>query len=403
MREFAGSMKIAMIAYGHSDNVLCLAHYLAHYIDVTLIFVAGGDRFTKSIFDWDITKLNYGMTSNRSVVGEYVGERIMRYIHPGLKIMIVRTPTLKILKDWKRENVKYISSVASYIQNGRYDLIHFNGSSGFQLYFHFLLKKLPKVYTIHDYLPHSGEGTLKLRLVNTLQNRFYTMHDYEFIQHYHFLRTKFADYYHVPLHRVHNIYCGPLEVYRLFDNDRTREEPHTILFFGRISPYKGIGYLIKAVPAIKKRIPDLKVIIAGKGHLTFDGIDSSSIEVHNHHISNENLVHYIKQASVIVVPYTDATHSAVIMTAYAFRKPVVATAVGGIPEVVEDNVTGRLVQARSHEALAGAVVDLLENREKRMLMKNNIGRLSNSGKLSWHRIARQTISVYKKVIASHRV
>ncbi|UCD18908.1 MAG: glycosyltransferase family 4 protein [candidate division WOR-3 bacterium] len=396
-------MKVAIIAYGHPDNVLCLSHYLAHYIDVTLIFVAGGDRFTKSIFDWDITKLNYGITSSQHIVKEYVGERIMKFIHPRLKIMIVRTPTLKILKDWKRENVKYISSVASYIRNGQYDLIHFNGSSGFQLYFHFLLKKEPKVYTIHDYLPHSGEGTLKSRIVNRLQNKFYTRHDYDFIQHYHFLRRKFADYYRVPLHRVHSIYCGPLEVYRLFDRDHAREEPHTILFFGRISAYKGIDYLIRAVPIIKKRIPDLKVIIAGKGHLSSDKIGSSSIEVHNHHISNESLVHYIKQASLVVVPYTDATHSAVVMTAYAFTKPVVATTVGGIPEVVEDDVTGRLVRARDHDALARAVVDLLEDREKRAAMKRNIDRLSKCGKLSWHQIAKQTIGVYNKVIASHPV
>jgi glycosyltransferase involved in cell wall biosynthesis len=398
MREFAGEMKVAIVAYGHADNVICLANHLAEYIDITLIFVTTGDRFTRSIFDWDISNLPYGLTTDSTTVNRYIGERILRYINPNLKIYIARIPTLKILKDWKRQNIKYIKQMSDYILHNGYDVVHFNGSSGFQLYFHYYFHRMPKVYTIHDYLPHSGEGTKRLNFINTRLKNLYAKLDYEFIQHYEFLAHKFSEFYRVPPNRVHTVYCGPFDVYRVFVNKKVAEEPNTILFFGRISRYKGIEYLLHAIPQVKAHIPDIKVIIAGKGDFEVDVSNNGEYEIYNHHVSNEELVNLIQRASIVVMPYTDATHSAVLMTAYAFNKPVVASAVGGIPEVIENNVTGKLVQPKNPQALAANIIDLLSKYKKRELMKKNIEAKFTSGKQSWDFIARQTIGIYKKAM-----
>lgn len=64
MRESAGKMKVAILAFGHCDNVMCLSHNLSKYADVTLIFVTAGKRFTRSIFNWDISKLSFDLRSN---------------------------------------------------------------------------------------------------------------------------------------------------------------------------------------------------------------------------------------------------------------------------------------------------------------------------------------------------
>ena len=84
------------------------------------------------------------------------------------------------------------------------------------------------------------------------------------------------------------------------------------------------------------------------------------------------------------------------MTAYAFNKPVVASAVGGIPEVVEHNVTGKLVPPREPQALADATIDLLLHDNKIKDMKKNIQKKCFKGELSWDYIAKQTIDVYRK-------
>lgn len=399
MRVFAGKMKAAIIAFGHSDNVICLLRSLSKSIDVTLIMVTAGERFTRSLFDWDLSQLPYGLTTDVNRVREFIGEGIIDYIGPDVKVCLARTPSRKVLRDWKRKNLTYVKEIAQYVHSHSFDVVHFNGFSGFQLFFHFLLRRIPKVCTIHDYLPHSGEW----KITPVVFNRLYSKLDYQFIQHYKFLANAFTEYYDIRPNKVHTVYCGPLDVYRSFMNGSRNEEPMTILFFGRISKYKGIDYLVQAAPIIKARVPDAKIIIAGKGDFNLESIDTRIFEIHNYHIPNDELVNLIQRASIVVAPYTDATHSAVIMTAFAFNKPVVASAVGGIPEVVEDGITGKLVPPRDAESLGNAIIELLLDSEKREIMRHNIAERSLNGKISWNNIAKETIGVYTKAIKSFRV
>jgi len=387
-------MKIVIVAYGHADNVICLAKHLSASSDVTLIFVTSGDRFTRSILDWDLRNLPFGLTTDQQTVRQYIGGSLEEYLGGSLKLCIARIPSRSIIRDWSRRNMICIKQIARFILDNAFDVVHFNGFSGFQLYFHRYLKGMPKVYTIHDYLPHSGEW----KLTPLLLNRLYSKLDYQFIQHYDYLSKSFTDFYGVDSGKVHTVYCGPLEVYNSFVTKKVEEEPRTILFFGRISPYKGIAYLISAVPDVRIHIPELKCIIAGSGDIHVDFENNREYEIHNHHISNNEIVNLIQRASIIVLPYTDATHSAVLMTAYAFSKPVVASAVGGIPEVVVDNVTGRLVPPRDVQALVSAIIDLIGNEHKRELMKQNIKTACAEGNLSWARIADSTLAVYEKAL-----
>jgi glycosyltransferase involved in cell wall biosynthesis len=171
-----------------------------------------------------------------------------------------------------------------------------------------------------------------------------------------------------------------------------------LLFFGRICQYKGIEYLIDAISIVKKDIFNLKVIIAGKGKYDFGAskiINDETYEIMNYYIPNEQLARLINRSTVIVCPYIEATQSGVIMTAFAFNKPVVATNVGGIPEVVEDGVTGRLVPPKNPQKLAKAIIDLLNNPEKRKTISENINKKFNNKEFKWEHIAEKTIEIYK--------
>jgi len=179
--------------------------------------------------------------------------------------------------------------------------------------------------------------------------------------------------------------------------DACSDKP-TILFFGRICLYKGIEYLIEAISVVKKEVSNLRVIIAGKGKYDF-GIskikNDVTYEIINHYIPNEQLEALINRSTIVVCPYTDATQSGVLMTALAFNKPVVATNVGGVPEVIEDEITGRLVPPKDSQQLAKALVDLLANPEKRDKISENIKKKFSQEKFSWDYIARKTMEVYK--------
>jgi len=201
------------------------------------------------------------------------------------------------------------------------------------------------------------------------------------------------------------IYMFPLGPVRLTPQPLTHEQSYAqpmVLFFGRICPYKGIEYLAQAVTIVKRAIPHLKVIIAGSGKYYFDTRvfkDNATYEIINHYIPNEQLQQLIHKSTIVVCPYTDATQSGVVMTAFAYGKPVVATNVGGIAEIVEDGVTGSLVPPQDPARLAEAIQELLTNETMRENMALKIRKKFGTENQTWDTIAAQTMDVYKSIIA----
>ena len=86
MRGYVGRMKVAIVAFGHADNIVCLAKALSRYLDVTIFFVVSGNRFVASIFDWDISKLPIGLITDSSIVERLIGNKIHGYIGSAVKI-----------------------------------------------------------------------------------------------------------------------------------------------------------------------------------------------------------------------------------------------------------------------------------------------------------------------------
>ena len=152
------------------------------------------------------------------------------------------------------------------------------------------------------------------------------------------------------------------------------EEPR-ILFFGRIWEYKGLEYLIRAEPLITSKVPQAKIVIAGRGE-DFERYRRMMVHperfiVHNEYVSDEKRADLFRRASVVVLPYIEASQSGVIPIAYRFGKPVVATTVGGLPFMVDHGRTGYLVPPRDSNALAEAIIPLLQSEELRRQFGEN--------------------------------
>jgi len=177
-------------------------------------------------------------------------------------------------------------------------------------------------------------------------------------------------------------------------------EEHAILFFGIINRYKGLEYLFQAVPAILKEFPDLKIIIAGEGDLSrcdkfFNTI--RNYEIYNEYIPDHKVAELFQRAAIVVLPYTDASQSGVIHIAYSFKKPVIATNIGSLPEVVDEGKTGFLIPPRNSDAITQSVISLLKSDAKRREMGENAF-LKVTNELSWNSIAHKTIMIYESVI-----
>ena len=94
-------------------------------------------------------------------------------------------------------------------------------------------------------------------------------------------------------------------------------------------------------------------------------VNPDNFIIHYEFISDEGRSELFRRASVVVLPYIEASQSHIISLAYRFGKPVVATRVGGLPAMVDDGKTGFLVAPRDVDGLSKAVVRLMENEEMR--------------------------------------
>lgn len=394
MRESAGNFKVLMIAFGHPDNVLSLCKALSDVMEINLIFVVSGNHFRQGIFDIDLSSMPYGL-NDEEISNKFLKNNIKEFIDNKFSLRFLRTPTRKILKDIKLLNFKIIKNACKVINGEKYQVVHYNGISGFMLYFKMFLKVKKNIWTLHDYLPHTGEENPKGMIFQKLLMKF----DFEYIQHYSWLRNKFIEYYKCSHDKVHHVYSGSFEVFRSFQPKFILEEKNYILFFGRISPYKGLDFLLNSFMLLLDKNPNrvYKLVIAGNGFYKNNLIKilKNNIIFLNRYIGNEELVGLIKNCAFVVVPYSDSTHSAVVMTAYAFNKPVVATDVGGLSEVIVHNETGYLVRYGDEKQFAFYMEYLLVNDNIRNKMSENIENLCTKGYLNWRAIAEKMLSVYK--------
>ena len=265
------------------------------------------------------------------------------------------------------------------------------------------LKKYPLVTTFHDVKLHVGEEKLLYRFIFYYARKY----SYQIIVHGEKLKEQMIKEYNFPNEKVNAIPIGEHEVapFKKYEREDLKEDGNLILFFGRIWEYKGLEYLIRAEPLITKEVPEAKIVIAGTGE-DFKKYENMMINrdnfiVHNRYISYKEGAELFQRCSLVALPYIEASQSGVIPTAYGFKKPVVVTDVGSIPEIVDDGITGCIVPPRNPEALAKAIIKLLKNEKLKKEMGENAYKKLKTD-LSWDKIAEKTIEVYKKAINEHK-
>ncbi len=133
----------------------------------------------------------------------------------------------------------------------------------------------------------------------------------------------------------------------------------------RLEPEKGHPTLLEAWPAVLRAVPDAYLLIVGEGSRR-DALESQARELRIAHRvvftgRRDDVPAVTAALDVAVLPSYREAQGMVILEAMALSRPVVASAVGGIPEMIEDGVTGLLVPPHDAEALAGAIVRLLKN------------------------------------------
>ena len=265
------------------------------------------------------------------------------------------------------------------------------------------ISKYPIVTTNHDVKPHLGLDKGIWGIYREIMRKIATRYSKMIFVHGTYLKDLAIDYLHLLPEKVQVIPIGEQDVlpFKKFINEdmNAPSNEKTILFFGRIHEYKGLKYLIEAEPIISREIPNIKIVIAGIGEdfRKYEDmmINKQNFIVHNYHIPYDEGAQLIQKAKLIVLPYVDASQSGVIPIAYGFKKPVVVTNVGSIPEIVDNGITGYIVPPRDPVALGNAIIKMLKNEELLQEMgENAYDKLKRD--LSWERISKITVEAYHR-------
>jgi glycosyltransferase involved in cell wall biosynthesis len=170
-------------------------------------------------------------------------------------------------------------------------------------------------------------------------------------------------------------YHGPVERYLEFsDYGIFAEAPIVappeqarVLFIGVLERYKGVDVLLKAWPAVVNAMPDAELMIVGKGTRSQElrRLAARSGVEHSIHfidpVPQEDLCRLLDQASCLVLPSRSEGLGRVVLESMARARPVVGSSVGGIPELIRDGETGRLVAPGDPDALGAALTSLLSD------------------------------------------
>lgn len=153
---------------------------------------------------------------------------------------------------------------------------------------------------------------------------------------------------------------------------------NVILFFGYIRAYKGLMNLIEAMPKVLKFDPNAILLVVGEFYEEkekyFDAVKNLGLEKNVKFVAefvpNEDVGLYYTASDLVVLPYKSATQSGILNIAYGFKRPVVVTNVGGLPELVEEGKTGFIVVPNDPDALAEGIIKYFSSKDKSSFEKN---------------------------------
>ena len=174
-----------------------------------------------------------------------------------------------------------------------------------------------------------------------------------------------------------------------------------VLLFGRMEHHKGVEVLVAAAERLAALGTPLKLVLAGSGpeigRLRDRATTLPFIVIREGFLSPSDAIEEFQQASVVVLPYLDASQSRVAAAAFANGRPVVGSRVAALQEVVVDGVNGALVERGDSEMLAAALSRILDSDAEWSRLRDGATSTAST-KLSWRHIASDTVDLYHRFV-----
>jgi glycosyltransferase involved in cell wall biosynthesis len=210
---------------------------------------------------------------------------------------------------------------------------------------------------------------------------------------------------HLPKYRVITIHNG-IDLSRIVElREGEKSKEHAILSVSRFVWSKGHKFLIDAMPHILSEYPDAKLWLVGdfrptratiplSQYIRKLGIKNSVIFTGK--VSTEKLYYLYHKAEIFVQPSVYEPFGITILEAMSLQKPIVATNIGGIPEIITNGIEGILVEPRNNMQLADAILHMFSDSSKRRRLGIN-ARKKVEREFTWEKIAAKTLKLYKSM------
>lgn len=306
----------------------------------------------------------------------------------------------------------YQTIVNAYLTQLQPNLIHAQDAGGDALVA--LRSDFPAVITVHGIRwedgKHYSSWVKRLRIYydSLLTERYVIRH----ARHLIAISAYITSYFKEMMRPDIEIYCVPNAIDERYFNLEPSPDEQIILFAGRVIPRKRVTDLVRAFAQIISHVPSARLHIAGEISTEREYVGSIQRWVHESnlaehvrflgHLPEESVLREFAGCSLLVLPSAQETAPMVIAQAMAARKPVVATRVGGVAEMVgEQGERGFLVGVGDSDGLATAMLRLLKDADLRARMGQN-GYAFAHDNFQSEAVARRTLEVYHYIVAKAR-
>ncbi|MCC7261235.1 MAG: glycosyltransferase family 4 protein [Candidatus Latescibacteria bacterium] len=219
--------------------------------------------------------------------------------------------------------------------------------------------------------------------------------------------------------RLHVVEHGNYEHFRDLELDRHQARQQlglpaaaqVVLFFGALRPYKGVDLLIEVVGPVRRACPDALFVVAGhvlvgeagqyERQAAALGLGAADLELRFAYLTTAQAIAYVCASDLVVLPYREIYQSGVLLWAYSFGRPVLATRVGSFPECIEEGRSGWLVPKEDVPALQQALIRVLQDREG-LVRAGAYARQLAATRFGWAAAARRTAQIYTEVVGGRQ-
>ena len=252
------------------------------------------------------------------------------------------------------------------------------------------------IWTAHNSLPHENRSTYK-----ALFRQIYRRVDAAIAHTRHTADTLIRQL-DVSATRVHVIAHGPLSLSARPAPTRAAaraslgidDSTFVLLLFGRLRPYKGLDMLVAALDRLAD--PNIQLIVAGEdmfGDAARDIKGRSDVMADLRRVDAEATARYFAAADLVVLPYRRIDQSGVLMLALTYQSAVLASGIGGLSEVIDNERTGFLLNPVDVDTLAARLTELKSRPDALETVRRNVA-VEGDGERGWPRLAEYTAAVY---------